>query len=772
MKVAFSTPTPVEKMKTFPFKKKEWPDEDNKLKMKIDNPAGGVAFSEQMQVLSGKEHPELFLLWLQDFRAKIWTNKNLTWPKKLDILLRIVEDDASTVVQRTINRCQGSTDAANVPNKLTYQFQNWEISRRIHQFTDNEWLTYIAFGGEYQKDQIKECIHALKFEIYRVDMASCNSYYKLRCQIRGMKINFTDGVRKWAQRIEDYQSYLPDMLWESSEKNGKQMVPFDETDMREILDSAMTKVHLAQLLNVDWNHHEKPYTESIAKLESLEPQIIRHNEHEKRLSALEGTKPTRPQGKNSYEKKMNPERKSETNAYKKCKICGKTHKGKCWHTPTGDGKPRPQETEKDRKRKRYKEMVSVVKEIMESKEDSDESDIEEWKKLTKDSVERAYVLGAAQTDQNYYDSDISIDSDTTKQYLKRFRKANKKKRKTRKWESPLSPSPLTERYSDVVVEITDSQGRGHALRGLLDSGCSRTIILKQFTNTCTRGKSIWYQTYGSTMTSSEESIVTMKLIEFSSNKTITFPCQVDLTTTSESAPYDIILGSDFMEALGIDLQYSSHTITWDACTIPLKPAGTLVDETICEAIYYAHTQPPLLQAMEQRQHQILDADYSKVDLDSMVDELEISLGSKSKLKQTLKKFPTLFGGGLGLLDINPVTIELQNDARPFNGRYYSTPKAFELPFKKEIKRMCDTNILRKLSHDDDSPWASPSFAQPKKTGDIRVLTDFRKMNAAIERKLFPLLRIGETIQRLKKFISVTALDLSQGYYSIPICRKS
>ena len=274
------------------------------------------------------------------------------------------------------------------------------------------------------------------------------------------------------------------------------------------------------------------------------------------------------------------------------------------------------------------------------------------------------------------------------------------------------------------------------------------------------------------MTSNEESLVELKLIEFSSNKTITFPCQVDSNTAPSEAPYDVILGSDFMEALGIDIQYSDHTITWDGNTIPLKTAGTLEDETICEAIYFAYTQSPLLQAMEARQHQILDADYSKVDLDNMVNELEISPGSKSKLKQTLKKFPTLFGGGLGLLDIPPVTIELQQGAKPFGGRYYSTPKAFEAPFKKEIQRMCNTNVLRKLSHDDDSPWASPSFAQAKKTGDIRVLTDFRKMNAAIERKPFPLPRIGETIQRLEKFISATALDLSQGYYSIPICRQS
>ena len=132
----------------------------------------------------------------------------------------------------------------------------------------------------------------------------------------------------------------------------------------------------------------------------------------------------------------------------------------------------------------------------------------------------------------------------------------------------------------------------------------------------------------------------------------------------------------------------------------------------------------------------------------------------------------LFGGGLGLLDIKPVTIELQADAKPFKGRYYSVPKAFESPLRTAVQEFCNTGVLRKLSHSDDSPWASPSFGQPKKTGDIRLLTDFRKMNQAIERKPFPLPRIGETIQRLEKFISATALDLSHGYYSIPICKAS
>ena len=102
---------------------------------------------------------------------------------------------------------------------------------------------------------------------------------------------------------------------------------------------------------------------------------------------------------------------------------------------------------------------------------------------------------------------------------------------------------------DVIVEKVDKEGRGLTLRGLLDSGCSRTIVLKKFTiNLNKNSKAVRYQTYEGQLTSIERSNVEMKLIEFSNSKTITFPCQVDWITNTKDAPYNIILESDFMEA--------------------------------------------------------------------------------------------------------------------------------------------------------------------------------------------------------------------------------
>ena len=81
-------------------------------------------------------------------------------------------------------------------------------------------------------------------------------------------------------------------------------------------------------------------------------------------------------------------------------------------------------------------------------------------------------------------------------------------------------------------------------------------------------------------------------------------------------------------------------------------------------------------------------------------------------------------------------------------------------------------VLQKLRYDNDFPWDAPTFTQPRKTGDIRILTNFRKLNECIIRKTFPLPRIDKVIQKRENLKLAMALDLSQGFNSIPTDEKS
>jgi hypothetical protein len=135
----------------------------------------------------------------------------------------------------------------------------------------------------------------------------------------------------------------------------------------------------------------------------------------------------------------------------------------------------------------------------------------------------------------------------------------------------------------------------------------------------------------------------------------------------------------------------------------------------------------------------------------------------------LEHHKKLFSGGLGILNVKPVHLKLQPGVKPYHAKPFPIPQSKYLTTKKEVERLTSIRVFKKSY---DSEWAAPSFIQPKKTGDVRILTDFRRRNAALKRKPFPLPKISDLLQRLSGFWYVTAIDLSMGYYHIPLDDES
>ena len=195
-----------------------------------------------------------------------------------------------------------------------------------------------------------------------------------------------------------------------------------------------------------------------------------------------------------------------------------------------------------------------------------------------------------------------------------------------------------------------------------------------------------------------------------------------------------------------------------------------MDQETVNAIYALTQDSPVIQQAEQRQQKILDADYSAVDIDDYVNGLtELTTVEKEQLKHMLKRHPKLFQGGLGVLNVPPVHLDLKPDAKPYHSHAFPIPQSVRTTTKKEIDRLEAIGVLKKQY---DSEWAAPMFVQKKKTGDVRVLVDFRKLNDCILRKPFPLPKIADLLQTLTGFTYATAIDLSMGYYHIPLDEAS
>ena len=125
-----------------------------------------------------------------------------------------------------------------------------------------------------------------------------------------------------------------------------------------------------------------------------------------------------------------------------------------------------------------------------------------------------------------------------------------------------------------------------------------------------------------------------------------------------------------------------------------------------------------------------------------------------------------------MLNDPPVHLELgslNNDGKPNHARPFSIPKYYEDTTKQEIKRLCDIGVLVKCY---DSEWAALTFIQPKKTDNVRVLTDFHVFNRYLKCKLYPLPKISGLLQKLEGFTWATALDLRMGCYHIVLDKES
>ena len=168
----------------------------------------------------------------------------------------------------------------------------------------------------------------------------------------------------------------------------------------------------------------------------------------------------------------------------------------------------------------------------------------------------------------------------------------------------------------------------------------------------------------------------------------------------------------------------------------MKLRGSLSEGPHIQNLFSLSTEPNVLKEAEQRQKDILDADYSPVDIVELVQSYKhLDLRQRTLLSNSLFKYKTLFKGGLGTCNVRPIGLELIDNVQPYHARAYPVPKAHETKTHKELDRLVSIGVMKK---DYNSPWAAPTFIQPKKTGDIRVLTDFRRLNAALKRKPFPL----------------------------------
>jgi hypothetical protein len=76
---------------------------------------------------------------------------------------------------------------------------------------------------------------------------------------------------------------------------------------------------------------------------------------------------------------------------------------------------------------------------------------------------------------------------------------------------------------------------------------------------------------------------------------VTWQAHVNAKNSSREAAYDMIMGMDLMESIGITVDFEQRCIRWGGTEIPLKTRNTLNNDEILHMLYHASNEPNILQ---------------------------------------------------------------------------------------------------------------------------------------------------------------------------------
>ena len=158
---------------------------------------------------------------------------------------------------------------------------------------------------------------------------------------------------------------------------------------------------------------------------------------------------------------------------------------------------------------------------------------------------------------------------------------------------------------------------------LFDTGCGATLIHHSLVKNLKQKEdkpSNWSTKAGSFKTTKTYKI-NFILPAFHEKRNISWTAFVD-ESEKESSRYDMIIGRDLLEELGINFLFSEQMMEWDNATTPMQDPDQFNEEFIDELeheLLYMH-DPETTEA--ERTQTILDAKYYQVDLEQFTQELE------------------------------------------------------------------------------------------------------------------------------------------------------
>ena len=158
--------------------------------------------------------------------------------------------------------------------------------------------------------------------------------------------------------------------------------------------------------------------------------------------------------------------------------------------------------------------------------------------------------------------------------------------------------------------------------------------------------------------------------------------------------------------------------------------------------------------------------HSKETVEDVTFGQQLNREQKGQLQEVVKKYERIFTDVPGHANIIEHEVKLTSD-EPFWSKPYTIPYNARESLKRDIRDMEKMGVIR----ESKSPYSSPVVIVRKKDGTNRVCVDFRKLNRITEFDPTPMPTAEDIFQKMSKSKYLTKLDLSKGYWQIPVAAK-
>ncbi|KAL0173946.1 hypothetical protein M9458_029914, partial [Cirrhinus mrigala] len=145
----------------------------------------------------------------------------------------------------------------------------------------------------------------------------------------------------------------------------------------------------------------------------------------------------------------------------------------------------------------------------------------------------------------------------------------------------------------------------------------------------------------------------------------------------------------------------------------------------------------------------------------------LSAAQKAELRHLVGQFLDIFSDTPGQTNV------LSHDIHTPPGiiirqRPYRVPEARRQAIEEEIQKMLKLGVIEPSW----SPWSSPIVLVPKPDGTLRFCNDYRRLNEVSDFDSYPMPRVDELLERLGRARYITTLDLTKGYWQVPLTAEA